>query len=49
MQFVADETGTTVGPLTILSTHAEIDTGGATQSELKDLHARCAAILAAPD
>jgi thymidylate synthase len=48
MQFVADETGTTVGPLTILSTHAEIDTGGGTQADLRDLHARCATILAAP-
>jgi thymidylate synthase len=47
MQFVANETGTTVGPLTILSTHAEIDTGGGNQADLKDLHTRCAAILAA--
>jgi thymidylate synthase len=48
MQFVANETGTAVGPLTILSTHAEIDTGGGTQADLKDLHARCAAIFAEP-
>ncbi len=47
MQFVADETGTTVGPLTILSTHAEIDTGCGSQADLKDLHARCTTILAA--
>ncbi len=46
LQFVAEETGTTVGPLTILSTHAEIDTGGGAQDDLKNLHARCAAILA---
>lgn len=48
MQFVADETGATVGPLSILSTHAAVDTGGATQVQLKALHARCAAILAQP-
>lgn len=48
MQFVADETGTTVGPMTVLSTHAEIDTGGGTQAELKNLHARCGAIFAGP-
>lgn len=49
MQFVADQAKITVGPLSILSTHAEVDTGGASQAELKALHARCAAILAAPD
>ena len=48
LQFVAEETGTTVGPLTILSTHAEIDTGGGAQDDLKNLHARCAAVLATP-
>ena len=46
MQFVADEAGLTVGPLSILSTHAVVDTGGANQAALKALHARCAAILA---
>lgn len=46
MQFVADETGLTVGPMSILSTHAVVDTGGASQAQLKALHARCAAILA---
>ena len=45
MQFVADETGATVGPLSILSTHAIVDTGGASQAQLKALHATCAAIL----
>lgn len=48
MQFVADETGATVGPLSILSTHAVVDTGGASQAQLKALHASCAAILAQP-
>ena len=46
MRFVADETGTTVGPLSILSTHAVVDTGSATKSQLMALHATCAAILA---
>lgn len=48
MQFVADETGATVGPLSILSTHAIVDTGGANQAQLKALHAACEAILAQP-
>ena len=48
MQFVADEAGLTVGPLSILSTHAVVDTGGASQAQLKALHSQCAAILAAP-
>ena len=46
MQFVADETGATVGPLSILSTHAVADTGGATQAQLKALHVACSAIYA---
>lgn len=45
MQFVAREAGVTVGSLSILSTHAEVDTGGASQRELKALHTRCASIL----
>jgi hypothetical protein len=48
MQFVAGETGLTVGPMSILSTHAVVDTGGATQAQLKALHARCTVILAQP-
>ena len=48
MQFIAEQTGTTVGPLTILSTHAQVDTGGGAQGDIKVLHERCAAILAAP-
>lgn len=45
MRFVADEAGVEVGPMSILSTHAVVDTGGAKQAQLKSLHARCAAIL----
>jgi thymidylate synthase len=45
MQFVADQARVTVGELSILSTHAEVDTGGATRAELKALHARCEALL----
>jgi len=45
MQFVADEVGLKVGPLSILSTHAEVDTGKGNQPDLKALHARCAAIF----
>lgn len=48
MQFVADETGATVGPLTILSTHAVADHANATQGQLKALYASCAAHLAQP-
>jgi hypothetical protein len=49
MQFVAHESGASgVGPLTILSTHAEVDAGGASQQELRELLSACAAIVAAP-
>lgn len=48
MAFVAHEAGVAVGPLSILSTHAEVDAAGATQVQLKALHAECAAIIAAP-
>ncbi|MDR6872064.1 thymidylate synthase [Bosea sp. BE125] len=47
MQFVADEAGLIVGPLTVVSTHAVVDNGNASQAELKAMHARCSAILAA--
>ena len=49
MAFVAHEAGVTVGPLSVLSTHAEVDAAGATQAELRALHASCAGILARPD
>lgn len=48
MAFVADEAGVRVGPLSIMSTHAEVDAAGASQAQLKALHARCAAFLATP-
>jgi hypothetical protein len=43
MKFVAGEAGLAVGPLTILSTHAEIDQPRATRSELVEVIARCEA------
>jgi hypothetical protein len=48
MAFVANEAKVGVGALSILSTHAEVDTAGATRTELKALHEQCAAILATP-
>jgi hypothetical protein len=48
MAFVGHEADVGVGPLSILSTHAEVDAAGATQAELKALHAQCAKILDAP-
>lgn len=47
MSFVASEAGVRVGSLSVLSTHAEVDTAGASRDELKALHARCAALLGA--
>jgi thymidylate synthase len=48
MAFVAAEVGVTVGPLSVLSTHAHVDAAGATQIQLKELHVKCAEILATP-
>ncbi len=48
MAFVAEEAGVAVGPLSIVSTHAEVDTAGATQEELKALLAQCSQLLAEP-
>ncbi|AHF87923.1 hypothetical protein RLEG3_06550 (plasmid) [Rhizobium leguminosarum bv. trifolii WSM1689] len=45
ISFVADETGLTCGPLTVLSTHAEVDKGLGLQSDLRHLHQVCAALL----
>jgi len=45
MSFVAAEAGVRVGPLSVLSTHAEVDTAGGSRDELKALHALCAALL----
>lgn len=44
MQFVASETGVSIGSLTILSTHAEIDSA-ASRPEIVELLGRCAAIV----
>lgn len=41
MAFVAEEVGIEVGPLTVLSTHAEVDTGSAKRGELSALLVRC--------
>jgi hypothetical protein len=41
MAFVARETGATVGSLTVLSTHAQIDTPKATRQDIKALLERC--------
>lgn len=48
MAFVAAEVGITVGPLSVLSTHAHVDAAAATQAQLRELHAKCAAILTTP-
>ncbi len=48
MAFVAAEANVKLGPLSVLSTHAQIDTAGATQAQLKALHAQCAGILNIP-
>jgi hypothetical protein len=48
MEFVAAEVGVPVGPLSVLSTHAHVDAAGATQAQLKELHAKCAEILTTP-
>lgn len=48
MAFVAGEANVEVGELTILSTHAEVETAGATQAQLKALHAACAQMLETP-
>ena len=45
LAFVGDEVGVTTGPLTVLSTHAQVDAAGASQAELKALHAQCGVIL----
>jgi hypothetical protein len=48
MAFVAEEVKVNLGPLSLLSTHAQIDTAGATQEQIKALYSQCAEILAAP-
>jgi hypothetical protein len=44
MAFVAAESGTAVGPLTVVSTHAEVDTMKASRFEIRRLLADCAAL-----
>lgn len=41
LAFVAKEGGVGIGPLTVVSTHAEIDTAKWTRGELQQLFARC--------
>ena len=45
MAFVAEEVKVRLGPLSVMSTHAQVDTAGASQALLKALHAQCAKIL----
>ena len=47
MNFVAEQVGAKLGALTIISTHAEIDSPGK-RSTLDGLHAACAAVFAKP-
>lgn len=41
LEFVANETGAMVGPLTIVSTHAEVDTGNWTRGQVTELITSC--------
>jgi hypothetical protein len=45
MAFVADEAKVKLGALSVLSTHAQIDSAGATQEQIKELYAQCETIL----
>jgi hypothetical protein len=47
MAFVAGEVKVKLGPLTVLSTHAQVDNVGGSQAQLKALYAHCATILGA--
>ena len=47
MAFVAEGAKVKLGPLSVLSTHAQIDAVGASQAQVKALHAQCAKILSA--
>ena len=46
LAFVASQAHVTVGPLTIVSTHAEVDVAGGSRPLLNDLHSQCTNILA---
>ena len=45
MDFVATEAKVRVGPLSVLSTHAQADSAGANHMQLKELYQQCAEIL----
>ena len=45
MAFVATEAGTGIGSLSVLSTHAEVETAGGSRPQLRAMHAICAALL----
>jgi thymidylate synthase len=47
MAYVAKEAGTNVGSLTVISTHATVDTPDATRQEITDLIQACEGIGAA--
>ena len=45
MRFVARESGVNVGALTVISTHATVDTPGASRNDIKNLIADCQAAI----
>jgi hypothetical protein len=47
MAFVAEEVKVKLGPLTVLSAHAQVNTAGGSQAQLKALYAHCTDILSA--
>jgi hypothetical protein len=47
LAFVAEEANVKLGPLSVLSTHAQVDAVGTSQAQLQALHAQCATILRA--
>jgi hypothetical protein len=47
MAFVAEEAKVKLGPLSVLSTHAQVDAVGASQAQVKELHVQCTKILSA--
>lgn len=49
MRFVGDQAGVEIGSLSILSTHAEVDAGGAKQADLQALLKRCDQIYASAE
>jgi hypothetical protein len=47
MTFIGEEVKIKLGPLTVLSTHAQVDNAGGTQAQLQALYAHCAEVLSA--